>query len=115
LKNEQKLDEVFHAYRRACPDLDASKNFMPELWRKIEARRKSDTWLWRWLNAAAATAALLTLSTGYVAWQRESNYYTGPMPQRAYIEKLTDEISEDDFLEAAYVPAKFSRSAGIGK
>jgi hypothetical protein len=109
------LDAVFEVYRQACPDFEASRNFMPELWRKIEARRKSEVWVWRWLNGAAATAALLTLITGYVAWQRESTYYTGPMPQRAYIEKLTDEISEDDFLEASYQPVKFTRTGALGR
>jgi hypothetical protein len=115
VNHEQKLDEIFDEYRQACPDFDPSRNFMPDLWRKIEARRKSDLWVWRWLNAAAATAALLTVISGYVAWQRESNYYTGPMPQRAYIEKLTDEISEDDFLEASYQPVKFTRVGGSGR
>lgn len=112
MKHEEKLDHVFNAYRHACPDSEPSSNFMPELWRKIEARRKTDTWVWRWLNVAAASAALLTLITGYIAFQGQTNPYSGPVPQRAYIEKLTDEISEDDFLEASYVPAKFSRPAG---
>jgi hypothetical protein len=33
------LDQLFERYRTAVPDPDASVNFMPELWRKIEARQ----------------------------------------------------------------------------
>ncbi len=33
------LDQLFERYRTAVPDPDASANFMPELWRKIEARQ----------------------------------------------------------------------------
>jgi len=35
------LDALFQAYRAACPDPDASANFMPELWRRIEERQRS--------------------------------------------------------------------------
>ena len=33
------LDHLFASYRNAVPDPEASVNFMPELWRKIEARQ----------------------------------------------------------------------------
>lgn len=33
------LDHLFAQFRRAVPDPEASVNFMPELWRKIEARQ----------------------------------------------------------------------------
>src|SRR6202161_4241270 len=33
------LDHLFEQYRTAVPDPEASVNFMPELWRKIEARQ----------------------------------------------------------------------------
>ena len=38
--NEPKLDELFAAYRDALPDRDPSAGFMPELWRRIDQRRK---------------------------------------------------------------------------
>jgi len=57
------LDHLFVEYRRAVPEPDASVNFMPELWRKIETRRFS---LPRWkrltqvfIVAAAAICLLL--------------------------------------------------------
>ena len=33
------LDHLFERYRTAVPDPEASVNFMPELWRKIEVRQ----------------------------------------------------------------------------
>jgi hypothetical protein len=33
------LDHLFERYRTALPDPEASANFMPELWRKIEGRQ----------------------------------------------------------------------------
>jgi hypothetical protein len=38
---EHKLDEVFAAYRESLPNYEASANFTPELWKQIEARRRS--------------------------------------------------------------------------
>jgi hypothetical protein len=35
---ERDLDALFSRYRAACPDVDASPNFMPELWARIEDR-----------------------------------------------------------------------------
>lgn len=37
--SEKELDALFAGYKSAIPDPDASANFMPELWKKIEARR----------------------------------------------------------------------------
>ncbi len=38
-QKSQSLDHLFERYRMAVPDPEASVNFMPELWRKIEARQ----------------------------------------------------------------------------
>ena len=61
----------------------------------------------RWANSFATATALLVLVLGVLLYR-----IPNPLPQRAYIEKLTDEISEDYFLEAAYVakiqPASWS-------
>ncbi len=96
--NEQKLDSLLASYREACPEVEGSKNFMPELWRRIEERRRSETWLFRWANAFAAAAAIIAITTGLIFYQSPK-----PLPQRAYIEKLTDEISEDYFLTNTYM------------
>jgi len=52
-----RLDELFHAYRDACPDPEPSVNFMPEMWAKIEAREASST-VFNRMAKALVTAAL---------------------------------------------------------
>jgi hypothetical protein len=54
---ESRLDEMFRAYRVACPDPDASANFMPNMWARIEAREVSRNWFGR-VAKALVTAAL---------------------------------------------------------
>ncbi len=39
MEQNKDLDNLFEEYRMALPDPEASANFMPELWRKIEARQ----------------------------------------------------------------------------
>jgi hypothetical protein len=106
VNQDQQLDELLGQYRAACPDLDPSANFMPGVWARIDARRKSDQGIVRWATWFAMAAAVLVMVLGVLMYRNPN-----PLPQRAYIEKLTDEINEDYFLEAAYVakakPAKF--------
>jgi hypothetical protein len=54
---EARLDEMFRAYRAACPDPEASPNFMPAMWARIEAREVSTNWFGR-VAKALVTAAL---------------------------------------------------------
>ena len=55
--DEALLDDLFHAYREACPDPEPSVNFMPAMWAKIEAREASGTIFSR-LAKGLVTAAL---------------------------------------------------------
>jgi len=52
-----RLDELFLAYRAACPELEPSANFMPNIWARIEAREVSTTWFGR-VAKILVTAAL---------------------------------------------------------
>src|ERR1700678_733789 len=54
---DARLDDLFHAYRDACPDPEPSVNFMPEMWAKIEAREASST-VFNRVAKALVTAAL---------------------------------------------------------
>jgi hypothetical protein len=54
---ESRLDEMFRAYRDACPIPEASANFMPALWARIEAREVSTNWFGS-VAKALVTAAL---------------------------------------------------------
>jgi hypothetical protein len=58
-----RLDRLFQSYRAACPEVDASPNFMPDLWARIEAREVSTTWFGRvakvLVTSALAGSAIL--------------------------------------------------------
>jgi len=64
---DSELDRLFAAYRDACEGVEASPNFMPNLWARIEARRDAMQPVVRRLTqffaglAAAASFALLAL------------------------------------------------------
>jgi hypothetical protein len=55
--DDARLDEMFRAYRAACPDPEATANFMPNMWAKIEARENTTNWFGR-VAKALVTAAL---------------------------------------------------------
>jgi hypothetical protein len=54
---ENRLDELFRAYREACPDIDANAAFMPQMWARIEAQEVSSNWFGR-IARGLVTAAL---------------------------------------------------------
>jgi hypothetical protein len=58
------LDHLFASYRTAVPDPDASVNFMPELWRKIEARQSFLTRVKKLTQVFVAAAAAICLLLG---------------------------------------------------
>jgi len=55
------LEQLFGQYKRAVPDPDASANFMPELWRKIEARQSLVVRVRRLTQVFVAAAAAICL------------------------------------------------------
>ncbi|MDX2268708.1 MAG: hypothetical protein NW208_11425 [Bryobacter sp.] len=101
------LTALWGSYRKACPETDAQPNFMPGLWQRIEERRKKEAWIFRWANAFAATAAVVALVSGAMFYSKPA-----PVPQRAYIEKLTEEINEDYFLATGY-SARYGKLAYV--
>jgi hypothetical protein len=58
------LDQLFAKYRTAVPDPEASVNFMPELWRKIEARQSFLTRVKKLTQVFVAAAAAICLLLG---------------------------------------------------
>lgn len=62
---EARLDELFQAYRDACPIPETSANFMPALWARIEAREVSTNWFGQFakglVTAALAASVILGL------------------------------------------------------
>lgn len=83
---EGSLDRVFRDYREACPDPDGSAEFMPGLWRKIEAKRSFAQRL-RHLTrvfVTASAAACLAMSMMLVP-------HVSSGPSHSYLDLLDDE------------------------
>jgi hypothetical protein len=60
------LDHLFEQYRTAVPAPEASANFMPDLWRKIEARKFFLFRVKRLAQVFVAAAAAICLFLGIV-------------------------------------------------
>jgi hypothetical protein len=85
--DEERLDNLFRAYRDACPAPDPSANFMPNIWTRIEARQSVTFSLRRMASAFVTAAVALSLAMGvYLALPHSNpNYYS-----QTYIEALAD-------------------------
>lgn len=53
-----KLDATFAEYRAATPDPEPGADFIPGLWRRIEARRAGNLWIFRRLAQVCVGATL---------------------------------------------------------
>jgi hypothetical protein len=62
----QELDHLFEQYRTALPDPEASVNFMPDLWRKIEARQFFLVRVKKLTQVFVAAAAAICLLLGII-------------------------------------------------
>jgi hypothetical protein len=84
---ERELDTLFAAYRLACPEPEPSPNFMPELWRKIEAGRSISYSFNRLTRAfvTAAAAICLVLVILQTTIRTQPSFYT-----QTYVEALAD-------------------------
>ncbi len=105
--DREDLDRLFAAYREACPAPEPSADFMPGIWRRIEARRRVTALVPRWAAAFVAAAAALCLLMGvYLLVPRpaESPVYTATyldtleespaLETLAYMEVVSFETSE---------------------
>jgi hypothetical protein len=63
-ERESRLDELFQAYREACPIPEADANFMPALWARIEAREVSTNWFGRFAKALVTAALAASVILG---------------------------------------------------
>jgi len=81
------LDQLFARYRTAMPDPEASVNFMPELWRKIEARQVFLARLKKLTQVFVAAAAAICLLLGIAL---QVPVATGPQVRGNYVDVLAD-------------------------
>ena len=59
-QDERGLDNFFQRYKTSCPDIEPNVNFMPQLWKRIEARRSFSFAFQRLARAAMAASAVLS-------------------------------------------------------
>ena len=81
------LDQLFARYRTAVPDPEATVNFMPELWRKIEARQVFLARLKKLTQVFVAAAAAICLFLGIAL---QVPVATGPRVRGNYVDVLAE-------------------------
>jgi hypothetical protein len=69
-ERESRLDELFLAYRDACPVPEAGVNFMPALWARIEAREVSTNWFGRFAKGLVTAALAASIILGLMVSSR---------------------------------------------
>jgi len=85
--DDERLDALFQAYRAACPDRDPNVNFMPELWRRVEARQAFTFSFRRMANGFVTAALAMTIVLGvYMAIPAKSV----PAYPVSYLQALAD-------------------------
>ena len=87
---EQKLDELFRAYHAACPEVESSANFVPGIWQKVEARRRSSI-LQLWTRNLIAASAALCLLFGL--------FLISPVPGGSHLLYYLDVLDDDHDAE----------------
>ncbi len=75
-EHEERLNELFRAYREACPDPEPSAAFMPQIWARIEAREVSTNWFGSVAKALVTAALAASVILGMMlSSMNQSNAY----------------------------------------
>jgi hypothetical protein len=90
---EARLNDLFQAYREACPDPQPSVNFMPAMWAKIEAREASTTVFSRVAKALVTAALGASVVMGLMS--ASYNQPAGTPYEGTYIQALAAEHVSD--------------------
>jgi hypothetical protein len=86
--NERKLDDLFVAYRESLPDREPTVNFTPELWRRIDEKRKVTFSLGRFARGIVTGALALCFVMTAVTW-------TSSPVNTAYTATYADVLDEE--------------------
>jgi hypothetical protein len=90
--DDQKLDALFRAYHDACVVPEASANFMPNLWARIESRQRFTFSFRRMANALTTAAVALSLVLGvYMSIPRSNSVDYN----QTYVEALAESNTPD--------------------
>jgi hypothetical protein len=109
--DDLQLDEFFKIYHAACPEVEPGRNFMPNLWKRIEARQN----FWfvfqrfaRTASAACGALCLLLLALNlYSSGQSISGSYMDALMADHTAEKTYYTEAIRSSLNSDYVPEGF--------
>jgi hypothetical protein len=87
-QGNSELDQLFAQYKSAVPDPEASANFMPELWRKIEARQRVLVRVKKLTQVFLAAAAAICLLFGIILQVPAPS--AQPVVRGNYVDALVD-------------------------
>jgi hypothetical protein len=96
---DEELGRLFESYGRSVPEIDASPDFLPGIWRKIEQRRAlgwlAPLLLWSPRLAAAGTLAAAILVGAL--WLSSRAMIDSVLLEESYVDALTaDSMDEHD-------------------
>jgi hypothetical protein len=92
-KLDAKLNAMFADYRMACPDPEPSADFMPGMWKRIEARRVATVSVFKhWAQVCVMATVALTLLIGAVLIPKLQDNASS---SSSYLEALSAEHSAD--------------------
>src|SRR5258708_39744300 len=92
----RELDSMLAAYKQAMPDPEPSPEFMPTLWRKIDARRNLVFRLGRLTRVfLTSAAALCLLMTGVLTFPRSGQRAAHPR----YLDVLAEAHNSNNLFE----------------
>ena len=83
---DNELEELFGEYKRFSPDPDASANFMPGLWKKIESRQSTVFRIRRLTHLFVAAAAICVVFALFLGFPTPDAYGTNG----TYVDVLAD-------------------------
>lgn len=97
---DDRLDAIFREYREAMPDPEASPEFMPRLWDRIESRRRYTWSLRRWAGGFVTAAAAICMMAAILIWPNTGNHsvYTS-----TYLDALGDDMEIAYLVDASDV------------
>jgi len=93
MHSEHRLDSMFRAYRDSCDVPEPGANFMPEIWRRIEARQ-SVSLIFRRMAAGFVTAAA-GLSMAMAVFLIMPAEQPSPFYNNTYVEVLAAQHQAD--------------------
>jgi hypothetical protein len=99
-RDEERLDALFGAYRRVCDAAEPSVNFMPQLWDRIEGRRRFRLLLGRLTSGFVTASVVLSLGLVYLSIPGQRS-----LPSVTYVEALEASHADEsfDFFEPVHM------------